>query len=529
MLFPRRKWGPSRAWHGVAWCVGGLVAFVAQASAQPQTPPKKAASSTAAQSETTKSGATGGAAGSGKAKPATDKADLAPDVQAHAPAAADPDQMRKISPNEVFRDPRAEALLDVNKFKHEKYPLVGREDTDALKEMAGNVNAALDKDLITRVINSQVSVLTDHQNIHAVIDELDDPKNVVAKKRVTDATHAINEATTTLLEPIFSAKSIKNLAFLAAYSRALIDRLSPVLKNHLIPRIQAMIVLGELGSPDALKVYKDQLNDRNQTVWVKLWALEGIVNIVEDGISRISGQAQVDAAKVVADFLEKDENIPWPVQLRAMEALAALRYGYDPTRPKRAEMANAAMRVLADSQAKPEVRAEAARALGMMQVDSTVPKYNYSLIAHSTGQLAVDLGLGISAYQNQNDSKPKYLSALLIGPLYQAFDGVAGARDSGLVHNARPEAAPYVRKVFDAIKPVLSASLDLINSGQRQVKDRQATLLKRIEALKAFLAENEPPDRHLVAGGPEFAAAMAPQAEIKAPDANLAGRRRNGP
>ncbi len=162
----------------------------------------------------------------------------------------------------------------------------------------------------------------------------------------------------------------------------------------------------------------------------------------------------------------------------------------------------------------------------MMQVDSTVPKYNYALIANAAGQLAADLGVGISGYRGLNDGKPKYLAALLVGPVYQAFDGVAGARESGLLHTARGESAQYSRKVLDAIKPVIAASLELINSGQRQLKDRQKQLLARVEALRAFLRDNPPQDRHLVQGGPEYPAAAAPAAAaVRAPAANnLAGQ-----
>ncbi len=330
VLLPRRNLGPPRAWHGVAWCVGGLLVLGAPGWAQAQQSAKKGAAAPVGQGDAGKTSKPGPAGADAQAKPAADDAAVAPDVAA---AAADPSRTRKISPNEVFRDPRAEALLDITKYRHENYPPVGQSDIDALKGMAGDPNATIDKDLINRVINAMVSKLTDHANIQALIEVPAEEKAGKTKKVSGAASHEIAKATETLLEPLFSAKDIKQHAFLAAYNRALIDRLSPLLKNHLIPRIQAMIVLGELGSPDALKLYKDQLNDRNQTVWVKLWALEGIVNLIEEG-ARLSGQAQVDAAKVVADFLDKEDDLPWPVQLRAMEALAALRYGYDPARPR---------------------------------------------------------------------------------------------------------------------------------------------------------------------------------------------------
>ena len=178
------------------------------------------------------------------------------------------------------------------------------------------------------------------------------------------------------------------------YNRALLQKLTPLLKNHLIPRIQAMIILGQSGSLDMLATYESQIKDPNQTIWVKLWALEGIVNITEGG-GRLAGSAQVEAAKIVADFLEKEDDIPWPAQLRALELLSAMRKATCPIDPGTADMATAAMHLLADADSKLEVRAEAAKALGLMQISSSVPKYNYDLVAHTTGLLAADLGAEI--------------------------------------------------------------------------------------------------------------------------------------
>ena len=52
----------------------------------------------------------------------------------------------------------------------------------------------------------------------------------------------------------------------------------------------------------------------------------------------------MNAAKVVADFLENDD-IPWPRSFAALEVLTAMREGYEPNRPNEAAMASAAMRL----------------------------------------------------------------------------------------------------------------------------------------------------------------------------------------
>src|SRR5262249_512214 len=143
---------------------------------------------------------------------------------------------------------------------------------------------------------------------------------------------AIQDATANLLEPIFLAQSAKNQAFLAIYQRMLIARLAPLLKNHLIPRVQPLIVLAHSASPQALKIFEDESNKRSHALWAKFWALEGIANIKNKG-GRLTADAESRAGKIIADFLERADNdeIPWPVKSRALQAMGALRQGFLPT------------------------------------------------------------------------------------------------------------------------------------------------------------------------------------------------------
>src|SRR4051812_25383780 len=91
----------------------------------------------------------------------------------------------------------------------------------------------------------------------------------------------------------------QNRTFLAIYQRALLTRLQPLLRNHLIPRVQAMIILGESGNPDALSLYENELKDAKQTLWVKLWALEGVTNIIQNS-GRLTVDAESRAAKTIS-------------------------------------------------------------------------------------------------------------------------------------------------------------------------------------------------------------------------------------
>ncbi len=95
---------------------------------------------------------------------------------------------------------------------------------------------------------------------------------------------------------------------------------------------------------------------------------------------------------------------------------SAFKQGYEPKRPERAAMANAAMKFLADGDAKLEVRSEAARALGLMQIPTSVRKYNYPLVAHSVGLLAADLGTQINALIPEHTVKSAAAAKAAIAP-----------------------------------------------------------------------------------------------------------------
>ena len=165
-------------------------------------------------------------------------------------------------------------------------------------------------------------------------------------------------------------------------------------------------------------------------------------------------------------------------------------------------MANAAMALLdrRQRQAGGSIRGGASPRADA-DLGFAVPKYNFQLVAHATGQLAAEIGSRIATGFTGNEDKARYLTALLIGPVYQAFDGVPTARDSGLLHASTGSSSAYIQKVFELVKPVLKSTIELLSAGQRQVKDRQKDLLSKVAALRGFLDKNAPADRHLVPDG----------------------------
>jgi hypothetical protein len=545
VLFPRKRWGSPRIWQGVVCCLGIALLLPLPGQAQAPSSSKSKTASKSSSPDAPDEDQTKDKPGASGAQPKTDtsKGAAADAIPAPPP---DPSQTRKIAPNEVFRDPKAEALINVLKFPElNKGKTVGAEDLLSFKAMAADPNANLETNLMERVIDAQIARLTDHANIEALLapetaspaTETASPatgkaspatgkaspgagkaspaagKASPATENASPATvRAIHEATNVLLEPLFLAKATtpRNDSFLTPYNRLLRLKLRPLLnRGHLISRIQAMIILGETGNPEALPLFEEQIKDKNQTVWVKLWAMEGIANIRADG-RQLTGSAQIEAARVVSDLLDQDKDLPWPAQLRALEALGAMRQGYLPNLPQRASMANSAMRLLADPQARLEVRAEAARALGLMQITPAVDNYNYLLVAHTTAQLAAELGKLIASHFSTNKTKSEYYTGLLVGPVYQAFDGVPGTRDAGLLHgNNSGASAAAVQKVFDLVKPVATTAVNLIRAPGLQTTNLKRDLTNRAAELKNFLDKNPVPDRHLVKGGDEYPVADA--------------------
>jgi hypothetical protein len=530
-VLSRRRWGARLSWTGLLGVLAGSFLLLDSSLAMGQAAAKKARPPAPAEQDAP------------KAKDAAEEKDqdAAPAPDASAAAAADPSQTRRVAPIEVFKDDIAEALNDPAKIIPLPAVPFAPNELAQVKEMAANPNLNFDRVIVDRVVRAQVAKLTDKKNILALLETPEeDPKAAVPKKGAapkkpsTDGGKAIEEATMDLLDPIFRARGSKNDQFLSSYRRILNQYLPPLLKNHLVPRVQAMIVLGEAASPESLGVFQNEIANRNQALWVKLWAIEGISNIIKKGGSRLSADQESKAARTISDFLEKQKELPWPIQFRALEALGSLRQGSMPTAASQAHMANAAMAFLADSDGRIELRSEAARTMGLMHV--TAPRYNFRLIAYCAGQLAADLASQLNDQYTaekpakvDNPTRAKYLAALLVGPVSQCFEGVSGENVSGLLQLARndPDSLKYVQSVFDLVKQVSQASVNLLFAPPLQYKEKKQTLALSVAKLQKYLEKNPPPSRKLVDKGPEFGGGNnAAGAQLAPPAQPLAGLRR---
>jgi len=450
------------------------------------------------------------------AAPPADAQEAEPQPQVPAEAEepeelVDPSETHKSAALEVFKDPNAELALDVKKYPEIRANrMPSPQEIAQVKEMAGSPLVNVDPNVITNVVNGMIAQLTNSRNIQAAIDPNDktNPNSSTAR--------AVQEATQNLLEPIFMARAAKNVQFQTRYNQILLQRLTPVLKHHLVPRIQAAIVLAQSGNPEALKTFLDEIQNPGQTVWVKLWAFRGIT-IIESQSNRLSTAQEADAAKIISDQLAANKNWPWPVQLRALEALGALRQGFLPTSPRTADMAATIFQFLIDENLEPDVRAEAAKALGALRITTAVPKYNFELAAYATAQYGAFLGENILDLASDDKLYAQKLTTLLVGPVFQALEGNPADRDSGLLRNPSLANRDEVQKYLDAMRPMSKAATALMTAPTGQIPARTNELSAAVTAFKDFLAKTPPADNHLFTGGPEYAAPAAPAQAEAAP------------
>jgi hypothetical protein len=478
----------------------GAVALLAWAWSYPSVAPARAQDPAAKAAETAK----------GADAPAEDEAPK---------EAVDPSQTQKTASLRIYKDPNIEAIRDPKQFQEIRANPVQAQEINQFKAMAASQLVTVDPALLDRVVSAMVSQMSNPRNIQAALDPSTEKNAAVVT--------AVQTATQNLLEAVFASRSAKNVAFQNRYNQVLLQKLPPLFKHHFIPRIQAMIILAQSANPDALKVLLDEIKNPDQTYWVKLWAFRGITNI-KMMTNRLSAAQEADAAKTIADELLKGKDWPAWVQFRGLEALAALRQGFLPTSPRTADMAAAAFQYLTDEALAPDVRAEAALALGSMQIGTAVPKYNQAVVAYATARLAATILDGISNIHVENPLRAQELTTVLVGPLFQAFEGREGIRESGLLNSTTGAVKADVQKYFDALKTPAMAAAALVGAPAGQIPAAREDLRAKVDAFKAFLDQNVPADGTLFQSGPSLPApaaaepakgadAEAPKAEAGAP------------
>src|SRR5207248_2864643 len=158
-VFPRRRWRSPQIWLGILGCLSSSLLVLPTPTLGQATSTKARSSKAGGRApEKPKTSAPAAKAQAEAAPPAT-----APD--AANPPAADPSQTRRVAPNEIFKDPNAEQVLDIKKYPEQRVALPSRAEIDQVKADAGNRNAIPDRALIERVVQGLAAQLTVHKNI----------------------------------------------------------------------------------------------------------------------------------------------------------------------------------------------------------------------------------------------------------------------------------------------------------------------------------------------------------------------------
>ncbi|WP_406700805.1 hypothetical protein V5E97_18620 [Singulisphaera sp. Ch08] len=417
---------------------------------------------------------------------------------------------------EIFVDPNA-VKANENTFPQLPSSTLNPRQVREIEAMAKG--GTIDRDLIQKYVNKFTADLTNRSFIKGLFapDEGLSPSSAAAV--------GFRDASFNLSNPIELAKRANNAAFLKLYTESLLAVAPKLLKNHLLARLETAILLGKTGSPEAIETFIAQLNDKEQTTWVKIWSARGIVNILQTatgGYQDLPGGPTLTAkaAHALVDWLA-DKDLPWPAQLRALEALGALRMAADPRAQAKLEMASAAMQVLADPTTRLEVRAQAFWTLGMMRVNQANGKFNYKLVAYYGGEVAAELGERILATYDANIALAQTYAAPLLYQIYPAFYGVEGAREAGLLRMpSLGNNRGYVEQLGNVIKPVAKSAVELFKAPKGNREKLAKDLSDKVAALKSFLDKNVPDDKEF--GGKQFPL-KAQIADVRAEDPKVVG------
>lgn len=513
-LAPRMRRGFSWVWLSIVWF--GIVTGVAlgqtgkagapkdSSKAATKSAPKKADTKAAAKDDKEKEADDEPAAKDDKGKDADKGGDDKPEVA---------EGEEKGAGVEIFRDEASTKILENKTFKAvgRSLPIqVQRENIKQLRVM-GAGERSWDQEIAAQTVEALGNTLTTPSVIQGLTDmELPRAQAATKIKNFRDAVDGLSQ-------PLINARKAKNATFIDAYNKVLLAKLPPLLKNNFYARIEAIILLSNIESVDALPVLTSVLKDKDQTLWVQLRALRGISTVAGFGARDLPARPAVDAAHAIVDFLKANETMPWPARMRAIEALGSLRLAKDPRTPSDLKFATAIMSYLADPEARPEVRATAAWAMGMLKIDGTISKFNYPLVAYFVADVAAQVGEQANRSFDKQKGVTELCTSLLLYRLHGAFEGTPEARESGLLHGAPGNSAfaqskALLKQTDDQIAPVARASLALIRGTSGQAPKLRQELSNTLANLRQFLDKNVPENDRLVPGGTQ--AFPVKQAEV---------------
>ncbi|RUL89554.1 hypothetical protein [Tautonia sociabilis] len=430
-----------------------------------------------------------------------------------APTQAEPDET-KTTPEEadrqevlqdsVYVDPRATAAMQGN-FPELYTGIILPRNSDRLIAQMARGSARLDPAMIDRFIKGAARQLTDHSNIEAI-------------SRPDGQYSRIQEIETGgryLMLPYTDVPADqRDRRFLQVYNTKLLEIAPELLSNHLYARVQVMQALSRMEDPQALRILVPLLADDTQPLLVKQLAAEGIKRIALATGIELSPTDREQAATALVGFLRSNPDAYWMAQARALQALGALRQVSGIQNRERAIFADETMAALASDDLRIESRAWAGWSLGMYIIPPNYPQLNYSLAAYELGRLAEEIAGRIVELSDPreaasyNPERVKYLTGLLVEPIFEAFDGSSKLppRQSGMRNlQALGPHRQYVERVHQLIRQLAGASVELTRAVGSQRPAARDAVIARLNELRGFLNENRPQENTFVPGGRQFA------------------------
>lgn len=418
--------------------------------------------------------------------------------------ARDENQEKAALEDSVFVDARAQQAM-ANHFT-ELFRLSRNANTTLTIEKMARGEIRSDPATIDRHVKAAARELTDHGNIDAVVNPGDRVDN--SKVKLLEA------AGQALLAPLSRPIAQRDTAFQRDFTAKLLEVAPQLLSNHMIARTQAMLALSRLGDKAALDLLLKQLADPEQPVVLKALAAQGISTIATGQTLSVSDQAR--AAEALVALLRDPEEAFWPARVRALEALGNLRQISTIVGRDQALMAQAALLILSDPAQRPEVRAWAAWAIGMMDVPPSYPPVNYSLLAYQFARLAAAIGDEILIAPPE---RVKYLTGLLVFQVFGGIEGSPAVRYSGLLKaRALGENASTVREIHELVEGLATDCLQLTRAAGTLAGPAKDAVKSRLAALKVYLAKNPPKNLALVPGAPPLQVAEPDSASAEPAD-----------
>lgn len=436
----------------------------------------------------------------GKDTEATKKADSPLKTDEKKPEAAKPESA-SIELTESYRDGRVDDALNTDLIKELPGPrptFSQNEERQVLTAAGGRGDA--NPRSISRFVEAKAADLTNRKAIEAMIGDQGNVNSVV---------RPIEAATQALINASKAANAASNTPFMSTYSAALIKTMQPLLKAHLVTRVQALIALASTGSLDVNPLLIQVMSDDEQPWQMKLIAIRGANNSIQAGRRPMAFNARTQLTVALCNLIREETDAPWFIKAEAAEVIGNLRIVSESVAGRKVEPAELMMSLLINPEERPEVRFAAARALGLMEVPSQFRPFNNHLVAASVAQAIADTAKKVMTSTPTDSSRGQQLVALMADRVPSAFIGEQGMTDSGLVRQAvvgqaSTEAKAAIDALFAAIKPVINAGSNYVKSRGDIVEGRRTDLQTTIAELEKAIAKNQSKDRTLIKGGESF-------------------------